>query len=67
MLEGTPDAVEHAFERIRRDWRHSDLVVLRREPAEERMFDGCPMAHVWRPEIEAWRVRDHRRFWPTLV
>ena len=67
MLEGPPDAVERAFERIRCDWRHADLVVLRREAAGARLFEGCPMAHVWRPEIEAWRARDRRRFWPTLA
>lgn len=67
LLEGPPEAVERAFERVRRDWRHADLVVLRRRPAQARMFDGCPMAHVWEPEIEAWRARDSRRFWPTLA
>ena len=66
VLEGPPEAVERAFERIRRDWRHADLVVLGREAAAGRMFGGCPMAHDWRPEIEAWRARDARRFWPTL-
>ena len=66
-LEGPPDAVERAFERIRRDWRHADLVVLRREPADARLFEGCPMADAWEPVVEAWRARDRRRFWPTLA
>ena len=67
LLEGPSEAVERAFERIRRDWRHADLVVLRREAADARLFEGCPMAHVWEPEIEAWRARDRRRFWPTVA
>ena len=67
LLEGPPEAVERAFERIRRDWRHADLVVLCREPAEARLFEGCPMADVWEPAIEAWRARDRRRFWPTVA
>ena len=66
VWEGPSDAVERAYERIRRDWRHADPVVLWCGSVDARLFEGCPMAHVWRPEIEAWRVRDHRRFWPTL-
>ena len=70
LLEGPPEAVERAFERIQRDWRHADLVVLQREAAQARLFEGCPMAHVWQPDIEAWRTHerrrfDRRRFWPT--
>ena len=67
VLEGPLAAVERTFERVQRDFRHSDLVLLRSEPADARMFDGWPMAYLWRPEIESWRARDHRRFWSMPV
>lgn len=57
VLEGPRDAVERTFERVQRDWRHADLVVLGREPVGARLFGGHPLAYVWQPEIEAWEAQ----------
>ncbi|WP_051696050.1 BLUF domain-containing protein [Caulobacter sp. UNC358MFTsu5.1] len=45
MLEGPVAEVEATFERIRRDDRHTDLVVIAQGPADRRMFRDWNMAH----------------------
>ena len=44
VLEGGLAAVQHTFERIQRDPRHNDLVVLEARPAEARLFGAWDMA-----------------------
>jgi blue light- and temperature-responsive anti-repressor len=46
ILEGPPDAVEAAFERIERDPRHRDVVLLDLAPIARRSFGGWAMAFV---------------------
>jgi blue light- and temperature-responsive anti-repressor len=46
ILEGPPDAVEAAFERIERDPRHRDVVLLDLAPIAARSFGGRAMAFV---------------------
>ena len=38
VLEGTRDALEHVFEQIARDRRHSEVTVLSLTPTERRRF-----------------------------
>lgn len=45
VLEGPLAEVEATFERIRRDERHTDLVVIAQGPGERRMFRDWNMAH----------------------
>ncbi len=49
VLEGPSDALERAFERIQRDTRHGDVVVLRSQPANERQFPCWSMAYAGLP------------------
>lgn len=44
VLEGAPNAVEAAFERIQCDERHSDVIVLEAGPVAARMFPDWSMA-----------------------
>ncbi len=44
VLEGPADAVEHTFERIRRDPRHRAQVVLTRKQVQQREFGEWSMA-----------------------
>jgi hypothetical protein len=44
-LEGPSDAVEAVYDRIRRDPRHFAVVMLARQPIEQRMFDGWAMGY----------------------
>jgi hypothetical protein len=45
VLEGPLAAVEEIFEHIQCDDRHSDVVMLRNAPAEERVFSDWSMAY----------------------
>ncbi len=44
VIEGGLDDVQRTFERIQCDPRHTDVVVLRAEPAGHRLFGGWDMA-----------------------
>ena len=44
-LEGPIDAVEAVYDRICRDTRHFAVVMLTRQPIEQRMFDGWAMGY----------------------
>ena len=44
VLEGSPEAVEEAFERIQCDERHSDVTVLNAGPIDRRDFPDWSMA-----------------------
>ena len=44
VLEGDPDAVDEAFERIQCDERHTDVTVLQSGPIAERDFPSWSMA-----------------------
>lgn len=44
VLEGPSHAVESTFERIQRDARHGDVVVLRMSPIQARQFPEWSMA-----------------------
>lgn len=46
FLEGDPDAVDTLFERIGRDPRHRDVLLMHREPTETRAFSEWAMALV---------------------
>ena len=46
MLEGPAGAVEQVFDRIGRDGRHCDVVLLSSSEAEERVFGSWSMALV---------------------
>lgn len=46
VLEGPMEAVEATFERIQRDRRHADVIVLEAKPVEERRFADWAMAFV---------------------
>ncbi len=46
MLEGPAAGVSSLMERLRRDRRHSDLIVLEAGPADERLFPDTPMRFV---------------------
>ena len=46
VLEGPRAAVERTFERIQRDPRHEDVLLLRFERIQERAFPGWSMAFV---------------------
>jgi len=46
ILEGPPAAVEALFERVTRDPRHAEVVVLRRREIEERRFAQWAMGFV---------------------
>lgn len=54
-LEGPKDAVEAIFERVSKDPRHTDLVVLRR-PTLERAFSDWSMAFVDTSTAEVARI-----------
>ena len=58
VLEGPRAAVERAFERIQRDPRHGDVVVLRFQCAGQRDFADWSMAYAGRlaPSSEAERA-----------
>ena len=43
LLEGPANAVEAAYQHIRRDDRHTDLRAVRRMPATQRLFGGWAM------------------------
>lgn len=43
VLEGEPEVVEHLYERIGRDSRHAELVVIRRGGAPQRLFPEWSM------------------------
>jgi len=43
VLEGTEEAVEEIYARIREDDRHEQLLILQRGPIEARRFDGWAM------------------------
>ncbi|MES2441356.1 MAG: BLUF domain-containing protein [Pseudomonadota bacterium] len=45
VFEGPEDSVAATFERIRRDIRHEDLIVLRDRPIEKPEFGGWSMVH----------------------
>ena len=45
VLEGPQEAVEKAFERIRWDSRHSDVVILEQSHESERHFSQWAMAY----------------------
>jgi hypothetical protein len=45
LLEGDRPAVEAAFERIRRDDRHTDVVPLVQEMTSQRLFPNWAMRH----------------------
>ena len=53
VLEGPPAGVTSLLERIRRDRRHSGLIVLESGPAEERTFGGSPMNFVSARKLSA--------------
>ena len=44
LLEGPAGEVDRTFERITRDPRHADIVVINKAPAERRMFRDWNMA-----------------------
>ena len=44
VLEGGLDSVQQTFERIQRDQRHKDVVVLDARQVEERLFGAWDMA-----------------------
>ncbi len=46
VLEGPLEAVRATFEKIQRDSRHGQLMVLESRSVEERGFPGFPMAFV---------------------
>jgi len=46
VLEGPIAGVSSLLERIRRDRRHSNLIVLEAGPVEERMFLDAPMRFI---------------------
>jgi hypothetical protein len=46
VLEGPIAGVSGLLERIRRDRRHSNLIVLEAGPAEERLFPDAPMRFI---------------------
>lgn len=48
VLEGPGDAVERTFERIGRDMRHTDVMVLQFAPVSERGFPSWSMAFIGR-------------------
>lgn len=43
VLEGAPEAVEAAYQRIASDGRHRNLRVIQDATVEARDFTGCPM------------------------
>lgn len=43
VLEGNPDTVDELFARIARDQRHSNVVLLVRESAEQQLFGAWPL------------------------
>lgn len=43
VLEGNPDTVEELFSRITRDQRHSGIMVLAKEQAEQQLFGHWPL------------------------
>ncbi len=45
-LEGTPEALLQTVERIRKDKRHTDFLVLAENQTAQRYFDGWQMAIV---------------------
>lgn len=45
LLEGPVAEVKATFERIRRDRRHTDLVIIAQGAADQRMFRDWNMAH----------------------
>ena len=47
--------MERAFERIQRDTRHGDVVVLQSHPADERQFPSWSMAYAGLPNAESRR------------
>ncbi len=49
VLEGPAEAVERIFEKIQRDPRHSDVVILQSEHTEARDFPEWSMAFAGRP------------------
>ena len=55
VLEGERDKVESVFERIQRDPRHTNLVVLQLAPAPERAFARWSMAFVGGSTADARR------------
>lgn len=46
MLEGPAAGVSSLMERVRRDRRHSNLIVLEAGPADERLFPDAPMRFI---------------------
>jgi FAD-dependent sensor of blue light len=46
VLEGEPAAVQEAYERISRDPRHRDVVLLLTERVSERQFPDWAMAYI---------------------
>ena len=52
VLEGPRKAIETIFERIQRDDRHSDVVVLESSPSVQRDFPDWSMARVRTVELD---------------
>ncbi|MFN0264077.1 BLUF domain-containing protein [Tepidamorphus sp. 3E244] len=45
-LEGPGDAIDAAMERITADRRHRDMLILRRDEADSRLFPDNPLTYV---------------------
>jgi Sensors of blue-light using FAD len=43
VLEGAETPVSETFERILRDWRHSDVSLITMQPVIKRLYDGHPL------------------------
>ena len=56
-LEGNKTEVEHVFERIVNDARHTQVRVLERKYARSRIFHSWSMAYVEFPADAAWSER----------
>ena len=53
VLEGRPDIVDAAYDRILGDKRHSQVTLIAREPIPEREFEGWTMMHKTLDPVEA--------------
>lgn len=66
VLEGPQSAIEATFERLQRDQRHSDVVLLEFTPVSARIFQSWTMAYVGNQSglfsafEEAPNMADHR-------
>ena len=59
LLEGEKQTLDELLERIRRDPRHTDLKVFRREPVEARSLVGWRMACMLPDEAEIGHWLEH--------